>query len=150
MATLNIRPEEVPHSFNVCFNAQCPRCEECLRYACGELVSRVRESGGCVFPSAQGGDGKCRYYHRIRTVRLAWGFRPLFRVVRHEDYAALRSQVMSLFGSNSQFFRYNRGEYKLTPEKQEEVFRLFRRRGYDTSTLRFEHYEETVDFISPS
>ena len=55
--------------------------------------------------------------------------------------------MKSLFGSDRNFYRYNRGEYKLTPERQEEVMAVFRQHGYDTKDLRFEHYEELVDFI---
>lgn len=148
MTTLNIRPEDVPPSFYVCFNTQCPRCADCLRFVVGEVVSSVRDHGPCFYPCALDGQGRCSHFHRIRTVRLAWGFRPLFRSVRHEDYAMLRSRVICLFGSASQFFRYNRGDYKLTPERQEEVFDVFRRKGYDTTDFRFAHYEEAIDFIS--
>lgn len=142
-----LRPEDVPPSWNICRNHECPKREECLRYVVAPIVEAARDHGPAVYQSALK-NGKCRMFHRLRVIRSAWGFRPLFSNVQHKDYDLLRSEVMYHFGSRSQFFRYNRGDYRLTPEMQEEVFDIFRRHGYDTTNFRFAHYEDTIDFIS--
>lgn len=147
MESLNIRPEDVPSSFLLCFHPDCPRRADCLRHVAGEPAGRVRDHGACVFPSALNSDGQCRFFRPVRTIRSAWGFRPLFDRVRHEDYALLRTQVMLLSGSRSRFFRYNRGDYRLTPEQQEQVLDIFRRQGYDTAEFHFEYYEDVIDFV---
>ena len=148
MTVLSFRPTDVPPTWLVCFNTACSRREDCLRYAAGAAVAGSRDHGPVVYPSALSADGECRFFHRTRLVKMAWGFRSLFLKVRHEDYAILRSRVIDLFGSSRQFYRYNRGEYRLTPERQAEVLSLFERCGYDTTDFRFDHYEEQIDFIS--
>lgn len=144
---LNLRPSDVPASFTVCFNNECPHRDKCLRHTAGQAITPHRDHGTSVFPGALKADGQCRFFFQKRIIRAAWGFRPLFCGVRHEDYAPLRQQVMALFGSDRRFYRFNNGEYKLTPERQAEVLAVFKRFGYDTTDLRFAHYEELVDFI---
>ena len=84
-------------------------------------------------------------FHQLRMVRLAWGFRTLFDDVQKKDYDHLRSSVIFHFRSESDFWRYNRGYYKLTPEQQEEILDIFRQNGYDPAKRHFQHYEERVD-----
>lgn len=146
-ALLNLRPDDVPESFAVCFNDACPRREECLRRLAGEAMSQKYDRGETIYPCALKADGHCRQFLQKRVIRAAWGFRTLFRKIRHEDYSTLRWRVMGLFGSESQFYRYNRGDYKLSPKLQDKVLDIFKRSGYDTTDFRFEHYEEMVDFI---
>jgi len=141
----SLRAEDVPRSWQICFNDECPMREECLRHAVAPIVAASCDHGPCVYPSALVG-GKCNFFVDKQPIRLAWGFRPLFTKVRHEDYASLRWKVIALFGSDSQFFRYNRGYYKLTPEQQEEVLDIFRRNGYDTTDFRFAHYADSYKF----
>ena len=141
----DLRAEDVPRSWLICHNDQCPMKEECLRYAVAPIVEASREYGPSVYHSALK-DGKCSYFVDKEPERLAWGFRPLFSKVRHEDYANLRCRVMALFGSESQFFRYNRGRFRLSPEQQDQVLALFRSYGYDTKDLRFAHYDDCFKF----
>ena len=141
----NLRAEDVPPSWPICYNNECPMREECLRYSVAPIVSASRDHGPAIYPSALV-DSKCRFFVDKQPIRLAWGFRPLFAKIRHEDYATLRWNVIALFGCDSQFFRYNRGDYKLTPEQQQEVLELFRRKGYDTTDMHFAHYEDCFKF----
>ena len=80
---------------------------------------------------------------------IAPGLRPL--CLEHEqdiaDYAALRYEVMFYFSSESDFWRFNRGYYLLSPKQQEDILAMFRRRGYDTTNFRFAHYVEQFDLI---
>ncbi|MBQ8049942.1 MAG: hypothetical protein IJ197_00010 [Bacteroidaceae bacterium] len=142
-----LKASDVSPVFLVCFNDQCARRADCVRHLCGQVVNSERDHGAAVFPSSLQADGRCRYFFQLRIIRVAWGFRSLFRTVRHEHYDTLRHQVKRLFGSDRHFYRYNRGEYKLTPERQAEVLAIFQRYGYDTTDFRFEHYEEQVDLI---
>ena len=144
---LTLRPGDVPMTFAVCFNSDCPRQTQCLRYAAGQAVMPQRDHGPSVFPNALKSDGSCRFFFLFRTIQAAWGFSALFKKVRHEDYPTLRWLLKDFIGSDRQFYRYNRGDYKLTPEEQAKVLNIFRRYGYDTQDMRFDHYEEMVDFI---
>ena len=141
----NFLPSEVPPTWSVCFHEKCPLRKTCLRYVAGQVKAAEFNHGPAVYPSALSGD-KCELFHPIRVIQAAWGFRSLFRDVRHEDYASLRAEVRGMFGSDRNFYRYNSGRYIVTPEKQAKVLAAFARRGYDTKNLRFEHYREQVDF----
>ena len=142
---LTIHYEDIPKLFAVCFNAKCPMRKKCVRFAAAPVVCEHRKEGPSVFPSAIV-DGECQKFAQLRVVRLAWGFKPLFINVRHADYDKIRSAVIFHFRSESDFWRYNRGYYKLTPEQQEAIFDIFRRFGYDSKNLKFAHYREQVFF----
>jgi hypothetical protein len=142
---LTIHYEDIPKSFAVCFNAKCPMRKKCVRFAAAPVVFEHRKEGLSVFPSAIV-DGECKKFVQLRMVRLAWGFKPLFVDVRHADYDKVRFAVIHHFRSESDFWRYNRGHYKLTPEEQEAIFDIFRRFGYNTKGLKFAHYKEQVFF----
>ena len=145
MQDLTINYEDIPRTFAICFNAKCPLRKKCVRFAAAPVVFEHRKEGPSVYPTALN-DGQCAKFVQLRRVRLAWGFRPLFSDVRHADYDKVRSAVIFHFKSESDFWRYNRGHYKLTPEQQEEIFSIFKRFGYDTKGLNFAHYKEQVFF----
>ena len=142
---LTINYEDIPKTFAICFNAKCPLRKKCVRFAAAPVVFEHRKEGPSVYPNALN-EGECAKFVLLRWVRLAWGFRPLFLNVRHADYDKIRSAVILHFRSESNFWRYNRGHYKLTPEHQEAIFDIFRRFGYDTKGLEFAHYKEQVFF----
>ena len=142
---ITIRPEDVPQMYAVCFNEQCPQHQQCVRYAAGQAVAKSKTHGSCVYPTTLK-KGKCPMFQQLRTIRAAWGFRTLFADVQKKDYAKLRSEVIFYFSSESDFWRYNRGFYKLTPEQQQEILDIFRKHGYDPTKRNFQHYEEKVDF----
>lgn len=144
---ITIHPEDVPKGYAVCYHEHCPHAATCARYAAGQVVLSTREAGNAVYPSSLKADGTCIRFRPLRTIRAAWGFRSLFHDVKHEDYALLRWEVISLFSSESDFWRYNRGHYKLSPERQEEILDIFRRHGYGTEDRRFDHYQEMTDFL---
>ena len=142
---MNIRPEDVPQMYAVCFNEQCPHRQQCVRYAAGQATATRTNHGPCVYPNALEGD-HCPMFRQLRLIRSAWGFRTLFADVQKKDYDDLRFEVIHHFRSESDFWRYNRGYYKLTPEQQQEILDIFRRFGYDPENRQFQHYEECFDF----
>lgn len=85
-------------------------------------------------------------FRQLRLIRVAWGFKTLFADVQKKDYGHLRSEVIFHFRSESDFWRYNRGYYKLTPEQQQEILDIFRKNGYDPTNRSFQHYAEQIDF----
>ena len=142
---ITIRPEDVPSRYIVCFNEQCSLRQQCTRWLAGQAVSTRSTYGPCVYPTTCKGD-QCPMYRQLRIIRLAWGFRPLFSDVWHEDYADIRFEVIHYFRSESDFWRYNRGYYKLTPEQQEAILDIFHRYEYSITNRNFQHYEEKIDF----
>ena len=147
--TPTISLEGIPGDFIYCFADECPRSQECLRYAAGWSLPLKPATGYSVYPQSYLSKPLCPYFYKLRTVSLAWGLEPLFKDVKLRDAAPLRRRIAAFLGSQSTYYRYNRGERTLTPEQQETILNYFAELGYDTSELRFGHYKEGIDFNTP-
>lgn len=134
----------MPFNWTYCFNGQCPRSGDCLRFLTGEAVPDSITSGQAVFPNALNG-GNCPYYHLARKVRMAWGFRHLFDTVRVADVKLVRDRMTRLLKGVTNYYRYNHGKKRLSPEQQEEIRKIFAEYGY-VENIEFDQYEEAVDF----
>lgn len=134
----------VPRGYMLCFNATCPKCEQCLRYISGLYVPATKTHGTCVYPTALQ-NGECRYYKQIRVIQAAQGFDDLFSDVRRSDYASMQAELKGYLGTGGTFSRYKLGLRILTPEQQEWIRNLFRRYGY-SDDVKFTHMFTTYDF----
>ena len=103
----------------------------------------ILKMGKAIFPDALE-DGKCNHFIRPRIIQAAWGLDSLYNEVRLQDANTMKSQVMSLLGGKTSYYRYHRGDKLLTPELQDAVQALFAARGYGKPI--FKHYKETIDF----
>ena len=54
---LHVDLRDVPPDFVPCFNAQCTRCEQCVRYSVGQVQPARPKIGLCVYPQSLGRDG---------------------------------------------------------------------------------------------
>lgn len=142
---IDLNLNDVPKGFYYCFNDGCPRAAECLRHIIGQLLPPDQTEGLSVFPQSYQAHDTCRHYRSAEPVRLAWGISGMFANVYERDAYRLRLRLHGYFGSKSTYHRYERGRYKLTPKMQQEVLSLFAELGYDTTNLRFNHYEEGLD-----
>ena len=136
--------KDVSPMLPLCFCDECPLATDCLSHAIGQQVPHDKTFGRAVYPTAYKNNDRCPHYKKVRAIRAAYGFAPLFREVKLKDAALLRSAMYDYLGSRSYYYRYNSGEYLLTPEQQEWILNLFRRHGY-TQGLEFEGYVEKID-----
>ena len=143
---LELKYHEVPSGYARCFCDSCPRAAECLRHAVGSLAPARAAVGPCVFPQSATVPGGCPYFRPMRTQRMAWGFRYLFRDVLARDSATLRAKVMAYLGSRSTYYRCHSGQRLLTPRQQQDILALFAARGYDPATLTFDHYVTRIAY----
>ena len=137
-------PARIPASFARCFQGDCPKAGACVRFLAGKHVPAGKLSGPAVYPTARRGDD-CELYKPTRVIRAAYGFTALFAEVKRKDDTPLRDRLKAYLGGNTTYYRYHHGEKLLTPEQQEWILKLFRRRGY-TEELRFDGYRELYDF----
>lgn len=138
------RDVNLPPKWIYCFNGHCPRCGECVHFITGKYVGDRLVYGLAVFPTAVRDGMPCRYFKLARVVTFAWGFRNLFNHVRHCDVAGIRLAMRDFLGNRTAYYRYGAGQYKLTPEQQQGIADIFRRRGYD-GKIEFEHYADEPD-----
>lgn len=134
----------IPPSFVVCFNSGCPKAEECLRRLAGDHLPQKRKFGPAIYPTMEVGDNGCRLFMTGKTKLMAWGFAKLFEDVKIKDGTKLRDAMKTYLGGRSNYYRYNSGEHRLTPEQQTWILHLFHKKGYDG--LEFEHYVHAYDF----
>lgn len=130
----------LPRGWCFCFNNGCEAAERCFRRFTATQCSGGRRVGMAVFPQA-GESGKCEFFIEKRVVRMAWGLDKLFENVVWRDATPIRKELTGLLGNKGGYYRYNRGEKRLSPKQQELVMAVMRRYGYDD--VEFSHYELT-------
>lgn len=135
----------LPASYKRCFLTNCPRRNECLRAKVTDHVAKGEKWGPAVYPAALGEDGSCGFFRTGEPIVMAWGFGKLYYNTFGRDEKYLRSAIKAYLGSETSYYRVNRGEKLLTPEQQEHILHIFRKRGY-TEGVEFEHYVRTYNF----
>lgn len=124
-----------PH-WAYCFNSNCELAGKCFRLASSRFIPEKTLCGRAVYPGACR-DGKCRYYVELELMRMAWGFGKLYWEAKSCDVAPLRKRMQDMFGGKTGYYKYHRGDKKLTPEQQADIARLFAQYGYDKVTFDF-------------
>ena len=120
--------KEIPIDYAVCQQQDCPRAEKCL-HQIAYLCTR---------------DGACPYFRDSAPVTYARGFTGMQSRMFPAQYQQFMSILMSHFGRNP-YFERRRGEFPLSPKEQRIVLNALRRVGV-TEELRFDHYEESVNW----
>ena len=124
-----------------CFNTNCQYADSCFRQLSVKYKPNTADCGRAVYPDACK-DGKCRHYVRLGKATVAWGFDGMYNDVKWADLQDLREDVKHLLGGKTAYYRYHRGDKKLSPSQQENIRRLFLKYGYER--VEFAHTEERV------
>ena len=135
---------EVPADYELCFNGQCPKRDDCIRFLAGQHVPATMMSGPAVYPNALT-DGICPYFKQTRIIHGAWGFRNLYKDVAKADAQILKAKVINYLGGPVACYGYMHGDKLLTPEQQDHIQGLFNELGY-THSIVFEGYSNMYDF----
>ena len=145
MEEKELKANNIPWGYALCFNSACGDKEKCMHYQASLLTASDRYTGAAVFPSAWQ-NGKCRCFNEKRQVQKAWGFSKLYQNVPHYLRAEARRSVSSFFGSgNGQYYRAHHGEIKLSPRQQAEIIKILAHFG-STDGIKFDHYVTAWDF----
>lgn len=145
MTEKELKYENLPWGFMVCFNSDCKLRETCMHYQAGLLQPEDKLSGHAVFPQAWK-SGTCKCYLEKKIVKKAWGFSRIYRNVPHNQKAEARMYVKSYFSSgNGPYYRYHHGENLLSPKQQEDIMKILADYG-PTEDLAFDHYVTDFDF----
>lgn len=135
---------EVPADYELCFNGQCPKRDDCIRFLAGQHVPATMMSGPAVYPNALT-DDICPYFKQTRIIHGAWGFRNLYKGVEKADAQVLKAKVINYLGGPVACYGYMHGDKLLTPEQQDHIQGFFNELGY-TQTIIFEGYSNMYDF----
>ena len=135
---------EVPAGYRLCFNGQCPKRDDCIRFLAGLHVPATMMSGPAVYPNALT-DDICPYFKQTRIIHGAWGFRNLYKGVEKADAQTLKAKVINYLGGPVACYGYMHGDKLLTPEQQDHIQGFFNELGY-AQTIIFEGYSNMYDF----
>lgn len=139
--------------WHYCFNASCPKAQECAAFLSGkilindeafykelfydEVVPTIRpdaryddQSGSKGSEKEAGSFHPCTQFGRPCMERKVWGFSQFYVDVKGNDILPLRLQLMSVLGGKTAYYRFHRGDKLLSSVGQARIAEVFRKWGY--------------------
>lgn len=139
--------------WHYCFNASCPKAQECAAFLSGkilihdeafykelfydEVVPTIRPDARYDDQSGSNGSEKeagtfypCTQFCRPCMERKVWGFSKFYVDVKGNDILPLRLQLMSVLGGKTAYYRFHRGDKLLSSAGQVRIAEVFRKWGY--------------------
>lgn len=147
MENKELKWEDVPKGWALCFNSECAMREKCLRFKAGKLAPEETTVCPCITPMALK-DGDCRHFASSEKVLFARGFSRIYDKVLKQDFTPLRKAMTTMLQGKRYYYEYLRGERRLSPKQQQSIRNLFAKGGYAESVC-FDEFEETFDFKKP-
>lgn len=145
MSKMNLNYEMVPTGFQHCAHRECPKAGDCLRQRVYEICTDTPELITLVNPTyAQKMGAQCKFFHPVRTMRYALGFKRLLAELPKKMSDALHKYLHGLLG-HTMYYRARRGEVMLDEENQRFIMAYLAKHGYDIAEP-FDKYEEAIIF----
>ena len=138
--------EKAVSGYTVCFAAQCPLKDRCLRWKVGQQMPDTKSSYHCVNPHYQGvATEHCLLFRQSEKVQFAQGMMHIFNADmprRVEPY--VRSHFIASH-CKTYYYEYRNGERLISPAIQEEIRDLFREAGWNQE-VHFDSYVEDYEW----
>ena len=146
MKEQEIFKEKAVSGYTVCFAAQCPLKDRCLRWKVGQQMPDTKSSYHCVNPHYQDvATDHCPLYRQSEKVQFAQGMMHIFNADmprRVEPY--VRSHFIASH-CKTYYYEYRNGERLISPAIQEEIRELFREAGWNQE-VHFDGYVEDYEW----
>ncbi len=146
MKEQEIFKEKAVSGYTVCFAAQCPLKERCLRWKVGQQMPDTKSSYHCVNPHYQDvATEHCPLFRQSEKVQFAQGMMHIFNADmprRVEPY--VRSHFIASH-CKTYYYEYRNGERLISPAIQEEIRDLFREAGWNQE-VHFDSYVEDYEW----
>ena len=138
--------EKAKDGYTVCFAAQCPLREHCLRYLVGQQMPDTRSCYYCVNPHYQGvGTEQCPLFRQSEKVMFAKGMLSTFNNDMPRKVEPFVRENLIRMHCRTYYFEYRNGKRLIPPAVQEEIRCLFRKAGW-TQEIHFDGYVEDYDW----
>ena len=138
--------EKAVSGYTVCFAAQCPLKDRCLRWKVGQQMPDTKSSYHCVNPHYQDvATEHCPLFRQSEKVQFAQGMMHIFNANmprRVEPY--VRSNLIASH-CKTYYYEYRNGERLISPAIQEEIRELFREAGWNQE-VHFDSYVEDYEW----
>lgn len=136
---------EVPNSYSICLNRECPKADTCLRQIIEQHIPAEVERWIVISPKLLANmQGACPYYRSSKKVRYAQGFIKMLENLPHNQMRTVISQLMGCFGRRT-FYRVRKGERLLSPDEQRKVLNICKNCGA-SPVQEFDKYIEGYDW----
>jgi hypothetical protein len=143
----NFNYRNVPKGFGLCFMAQCPQADTCMRRQVTPIIPSNQRMVEIINPSLVNPDGnQCPHYLADETVRFALGLTHLYDKLEYDKAVPLKQAIISYMTRNT-YYRCWRKERLITPEEQTHIRRLFKHYGVDKEP-EFDEYVERYSWES--
>ena len=146
MKEKEIFKEKAVSGYTVCFAAQCPLKDRCLRWKVGQQMPDTKSSYHCVNPHYQDvATEHCPLFRQSEKVQFAQGMMHIFNADmprRVEPY--VRSNLIASH-CKTYYYEYRNGERLISPAIQEEIRDLFREAGWNQE-VHFDSYVEDYEW----
>jgi len=141
----NFNYKDIPKVYTHCFNAECKRSAECLRFLVANHADRETPHFSVMNPAYVAGQEECAYFHEARKARLALGITRLFDNLPHAKAKKIKSVMYSHFG-RSRYYRILNKHRLIKPEEQEYIRKVFLMEGVDEE-VEFDSYVEQYEWL---
>lgn len=119
----------VPLYYAHCFNAQCVKSNQCLRYMAATSCTSQAPFLSIVNPYRIPADtSMCPFFQSSQKERHAWGVKHIFDNLPHKKAQIMRKQIIAHFGKNA-YYRFYREENMLSPQDQVFIQKVFTQHG---------------------
>ena len=146
MKEQEIFKEKAVSGYTVCFAAQCPLKDRCLRWKVGQQMPDTKSSYHCVNPHYQDvATEHCPLFRQSEKVQFAQGMMHIFNADmprRVEPY--VRSHFIASH-CKTYYYEYRNGERLISPAIQEEIRDLFREASWNQE-VHFDSYVEDYEW----
>ena len=146
MKEQEIFKEKAVSGYTVCFAAQCPLKERCLRWKVGQQMPDTKSSYHCVNPHYQDvATAHCPLFRQSEKVQFAQGMMHIFNadMPRRVEPYVRRHFIAS--HCKTYYYEYRNGERLISPAIQEEIRELFREAGWNQE-VHFDSYVEDYEW----
>ena len=138
--------EKAVSGYTVCFAAQCPLKERCLRWKVGQQMPDTKSSYHCVNPHYQDvATEHCPLFRQSEKVQFAQGMMHIFNVDMPRRVEQFVRQRLIGKHCRTYYYEYRNGTRLISPAIQEEVRNLFREAGWKEE-VHFDSYVEDYEW----
>lgn len=129
----------VPAGFAHCFNGECKKADQCLRYQITRYIPTTFWAVLSVIPAQTCPEGDCPAFVSDQPVEYAYGMTHLWDNLLYVQAKALKNQLLLHYGK-THFYRLKRKERSFSPNDQQYVRNLFLRYGITKDPV-YDYYE---------
>ena len=127
---------EAAKKYLCCFNEQCPRHEQCLRWEVGRYIDRSRHLARCINPRYEGADdGACAFFRDNTPQVMPVGMRENFYLDMPAYMAKAIKRRLIDHNCRRTYYMYHNGSRPITPDYHQLIASVCKSEGWDGPLL---------------